>query len=87
MRQDFSWERPAQAYVDLYRALLADSAVAELHATEQATNEANTGFCGASRYYSPRYRGGFALECCAIRHLREEMGFRNVTVMIPRAAP
>ncbi len=41
------------------------------------------GFRGASRYYSPRYQAGFALECRAIRRLREEMGFRNVTVMIP----
>jgi pyruvate, water dikinase len=41
------------------------------------------GFRGASRYYSPRYRDGFALECRAIRKLREEMGFDNVVVMIP----
>jgi pyruvate,water dikinase len=41
------------------------------------------GFRGASRYYSPRYREGFALECRAICRLREEMGFRNVIVMIP----
>jgi len=41
------------------------------------------GFRGASRYYSPRYRDGFALECRAIRRLREEMGFRNVIVMVP----
>jgi pyruvate,water dikinase len=41
------------------------------------------GFRGASRYYSPRYRDGFALECQAIRKLREEMGFDNVIVMIP----
>ncbi len=41
------------------------------------------GFRGASRYYSPRYRDGFALECRAILRLREEMGFRNVVVMIP----
>jgi pyruvate,water dikinase len=41
------------------------------------------GFRGASRYYSPRYREGFALECRAIRRLREAMGFRNVIVMIP----
>ncbi|WP_233839077.1 phosphoenolpyruvate synthase [Paraburkholderia sp. ZP32-5] len=41
------------------------------------------GFRGASRYYSPRYRDGFALECRAIRRLREEMGLRNVVVMIP----
>lgn len=41
------------------------------------------GFRGASRYYSPRYRDGFALECRAIRRLREDMGFHNVIVMIP----
>ncbi|MDP2284500.1 MAG: putative PEP-binding protein, partial [Pseudohongiella sp.] len=41
------------------------------------------GFRGASRYYSPRYQDGFALECRAIRWLRETMGFHNVVVMIP----
>ncbi|MBM3553695.1 MAG: phosphoenolpyruvate synthase [Alphaproteobacteria bacterium] len=41
------------------------------------------GFRGASRYYSPRYRDGFALECQALRRLREDMGFTNVIVMIP----
>jgi pyruvate,water dikinase len=41
------------------------------------------GFRGASRYYSPRYRPGFALECRALKRLREEMGFTNVIVMIP----
>jgi len=41
------------------------------------------GFRGASRYYAPQYRDGFALECRAIRRLREDMGFRNVVVMIP----
>ena len=41
------------------------------------------GFRGASRYYSPRYREGFALECKAIKRLREELGFANVVVMIP----
>lgn len=41
------------------------------------------GFRGASRYYSPLYRDAFALECRAIRRLREEMGFTNVAVMIP----
>jgi len=41
------------------------------------------GFRGASRYYSSQYRDGFALECRAIRRLREEMGFTNVVVMIP----
>jgi pyruvate,water dikinase len=41
------------------------------------------GFRGASRYYSPRYREGFALECRAIQRLREAMGFKNAVVMIP----
>jgi pyruvate,water dikinase len=41
------------------------------------------GFRGASRYADPRYRAGFALECCAVRKVREEMGLDNVIVMIP----
>jgi pyruvate,water dikinase len=41
------------------------------------------GFRGASRYYSDRYREGFALECRALKRVREEMGFANVVVMIP----
>jgi pyruvate,water dikinase len=45
------------------------------------------GFRGASRYYSPRYREGFALECRAIRRVREQMGFENVIVMIPFCRP
>jgi pyruvate,water dikinase len=41
------------------------------------------GFRGASRYYSDRYRPGFELECRAIRRVRNDMGLRNVIVMIP----
>ena len=41
------------------------------------------GFRGASRYYSENYKDGFALECQAIRNLREVKGFTNVVVMIP----
>lgn len=41
------------------------------------------GFRGASRYYDERYREAFALECAAIRLVREEMGLDNVKVMIP----
>ena len=32
------------------------------------------GFRGASRYYDERYRDGFALECAAIRRVRDRMG-------------
>jgi pyruvate, water dikinase len=41
------------------------------------------GFRGASRYYSDNYADGFALECRAIRRVRERMGFSNVRIMIP----
>ncbi|RKL19232.1 Phosphoenolpyruvate synthase [Fusarium oxysporum] len=41
------------------------------------------GFRGASRYYSPRYKEGFALECRAVKKVREEMGLTNAIVMIP----
>lgn len=41
------------------------------------------GFRGASRYYSPRYRDGFALECRALRHLRDVIGMKNIVAMIP----
>jgi pyruvate, water dikinase len=41
------------------------------------------GFRGASRYYSERYREGFALECRSIKLAREKMGFTNIVVMIP----
>jgi len=41
------------------------------------------GWRGASRYYDPRYQEGFALECTALRRVREEMGLTNVKVMVP----
>lgn len=41
------------------------------------------GFRGASRYYSPRYREGFALECRALKRVRETIGFTNVIIMVP----
>jgi pyruvate, water dikinase len=41
------------------------------------------GFRGASRYVSPHFADCFALECKAIRRVREDMGLTNVEVMIP----
>jgi pyruvate,water dikinase len=41
------------------------------------------GFRGASRYYDPRYRDGFALECRAMRKVREDMGLTNLKLMVP----
>ena len=48
-------------------------------------NEENPmiGFRGASRYYSDFYRKGFALECEAMKKVRNEMGLLNVKLMIP----
>jgi len=41
------------------------------------------GFRGASRYAHPAYAEGFALECRAMRRVREEMGLTNVVIMLP----
>jgi pyruvate,water dikinase len=41
------------------------------------------GFRGASRYYDPRYRDGFALECRAMKVVRDEMGLTNLKLMVP----
>ena len=41
------------------------------------------GFRGASRYYNPRYQAGFALECRAMKRVRNEMGLTNVKLMVP----
>lgn len=41
------------------------------------------GFRGASRYYNEKYKEGFALECEALKRVREHMGLKNVIVMIP----
>ncbi len=41
------------------------------------------GFRGASRYYDPKYREAFALECRALKRARERIGFANIIVMVP----
>ncbi|PKN03566.1 phosphoenolpyruvate synthase [Candidatus Dependentiae bacterium HGW-Dependentiae-1] len=41
------------------------------------------GFRGASRYYHPRYREAFALECAAFVKARDVMGLTNIKVMVP----
>jgi pyruvate,water dikinase len=41
------------------------------------------GFRGASRYYHPAYQAGFALECRAMKRVRDEMGLTNLKLMIP----
>ncbi|MEL4425150.1 phosphoenolpyruvate synthase [Shewanella indica] len=41
------------------------------------------GFRGASRYISESFRDCFALECEAIKRVRNDMGLKNVEIMIP----
>jgi pyruvate,water dikinase len=50
---------------------------------EQNENNPMLGFRGASRYSHPAYVEGFALECAAMKQVREEMGLTNVKLMIP----
>jgi pyruvate,water dikinase len=41
------------------------------------------GFRGASRYAHPAYAPGFALECAALKRVRDEMGLTNLRIMVP----
>jgi len=41
------------------------------------------GWRGASRYYDPKFRAAFALECRALAKVRKEMGLTNVVTMVP----
>jgi pyruvate, water dikinase len=50
---------------------------------EMMENNPMLGFRGASRYSDERYREGFALECRAMKKVREEMGLKNLILMIP----
>lgn len=56
-----------------------------LGGTAYEPKEANPmlGWRGASRYYDPRFKPAFLLECEALRKVREEMGLKNVIAMIP----
>jgi pyruvate,water dikinase len=50
---------------------------------EQSENNPMLGFRGASRYTHPAYVEGFALECAAMKRVRDDMGLTNVKLMIP----
>lgn len=52
-------------------------------AFEPAEENPMIGFRGASRYYHPRYQAAFALECRAVRKVRDAMGLKNLKLMIP----
>jgi pyruvate,water dikinase len=53
------------------------------HLYEPVEDNPMIGFRGSSRYYSDFYREAFALECQALKKVRDEMGLANVKVMIP----
>ncbi len=50
---------------------------------EPIENNPMIGWRGASRYYSDTYRDAFALECQAMKKVRDEMGITNVKAMVP----
>jgi pyruvate,water dikinase len=50
---------------------------------EQQEANPMLGFRGAARYSHPAYAEGFALECRAMRRVREDMGLNNLRLMIP----
>lgn len=41
------------------------------------------GFRGASRYAHANYAAGFALECRALKHVRDVFGLTNLRIMVP----
>ena len=41
------------------------------------------GFRGAARYAHPAYADGFALECAALRRVRDDIGLTNLRIMAP----
>ncbi len=76
------WPRPvivrfSDFKTNEYRGLLGGDAFEPVEANPMI------GFRGASRYYDARYREAFALECTAIKRVRETLGLTNVKVMIP----
>jgi pyruvate,water dikinase len=53
------------------------------HFFEPTEDNPMIGWRGASRYYSPKYKEAFGLECKALLRVRNIMGLKNVKVMIP----
>ncbi len=52
-------------------------------AYEEKEENPMIGFRGASRYIDSRFREAFALECQALRRVRNDMGLSNVAIMVP----
>jgi pyruvate,water dikinase len=76
------WPRPVVVRMsdfktNEYASLLGGAAF------EPAEANPMLGFRGASRYAHPAYAEGFALECRAMKRVREDMGLSNVVLMLP----
>lgn len=95
--EDFFIERLAEGVATIAAAVYPKPAVvrmSDFKSNEYASllggkwfepSESNPmiGFRGASRYTHPAYEEGFALECAAMKRVRDEMGLTNVKLMIP----
>lgn len=53
------------------------------HGFEPLEENPMIGWRGASRYYDPKYREAYGLECQALKRVRDDMGLTNVIPMIP----
>ena len=53
------------------------------HLYEPREDNPMIGWRGASRYYDPKFKAAFALECRAVLKVRNEMGLKNLKTMIP----
>ncbi|MDA8379392.1 MAG: phosphoenolpyruvate synthase [Actinomycetota bacterium] len=76
------WPRPVVVRMSDFKT---NEYASLLGGTDFEPEEANPmiGFRGASRYTHPAYEEGFALECRAMRRVREDMGLTNVILMLP----
>lgn len=95
--QDFFVERLSEAVATIAAAFFPKPVIVRM--SDFKTNEYATllggsdfefaeenpmiGFRGASRYIHPAYAEGFALECTAMKRVRDTMGLTNVVLMIP----
>jgi pyruvate,water dikinase len=76
------WPKPVVVRMSDFKSNEYASLIGGRH-FEPSESNPMLGFRGASRYAHPAYAEGFALECRAMRRVREEMGLTNVILMLP----
>jgi pyruvate,water dikinase len=96
-KQDFFVDRLAQGVAKIAAAFYPKDVIVRLsdfksneyanliggYEFEPVEDNPMIGFRGAARYYDENYREGFAMECLAMKRVRDEMGLNNVKLMIP----